>query len=182
MENNVCPNILSKEEIGKIQSILRFEAQGSHLEAQTNIKKLHLRVAAFVESETEDLDKNVVYYDLCNPKWEVVKITRHGWTIESHTSPIFKRYTINNPQVYPSTAYPPDIMDKFIQLTNVKNDHDNTLLAIVYIVSLYLLEDLPKPLLTPNGVKGSAKSTLQEFIKLIVDPSASINDRIPKKY
>ena len=71
-------------------------------------------------------------------------------------------------------------MDKFIQLTSVKNDHDNTLLAIVYIVSLFLMENLPKPLLAPNGVKGSAKSTLQEFIKLIVDPSASINDHIPK--
>ena len=180
MEDNVCPNILSKEEISKIQSILRFEAQGSRLEAQTNIKKLHLRVAAFVDGETEALDKNVVYYDLCNPKWEVVKITRHGWTIDSHKSPIFKRYTINNPQVYPSKAYPADIMDKFIQLTNVKNDQDNTLLAIVYIVSLFLLENLPKPLLAPNGVKGSAKSTLQEFIKLIVDPSAALTTVFPK--
>lgn len=62
-----------------------------------------------------------------------------------------------------------------IQLTNVKNDPDNKLLAIVYIVSIFLLENLPKPLLTPYGVKGSAKSTFQEFIKLIVDPSALAN-------
>lgn len=126
------------------------------------------------------MGNNVIYYDLCNPKWEVIKITHAGWTIEPHASPIFKRYAINNPQVYPSRSYPPDILHKFIQLTNVKNDPDNTLLAIVYIVSIFLLENLPKPLLTPYGVKGSGKSMFQELIKLIVDPSAALTTVFPK--
>lgn len=73
--------ILSKEEISKIQSILRYEAatsisgrNGSSTQHQ-NIRTLYVRVAAFIDTETKNLDDNVVFYDLCNSDWEVIKIT-----------------------------------------------------------------------------------------------------------
>ena len=73
-----------------------------------------------------------------------------------------------NAQVYPKRGYPADIFDQFMKLTNVYNDEDNKLLASVYLISLFLLESLPKPMMLPHGTHGSAKSTFQEFIKLIV--------------
>ena len=50
----------------------------------------------------------------------------------------------NDAQVYPRKVYPEDIMDQFIKLTNVYDDEDNKLLAEVYLVSLFLLANLPQ--------------------------------------
>lgn len=172
---DTAPSILSKEEISKIESILRYEAASS-------VRTLYLRIAAFVDSESTNLDENVIYYDLCNSKWEIVVITRHGWSIikqdEDHI--LFKRFSIMNPQIYPRRDYAQDILQQFIMLLNVNDeDEDNKLLAIVYIVALFLLADLPKPMLNPNGPHGSGKSTYQEDVKLIVDPAAALTTAFP---
>lgn len=99
--------MLSKEGIGRIQSVLSFAANNN------DMKTLNVRVAAF-DTETKDLDQNTVFYDLCNKNWEIVKITRHGWSIEqNYNQVLFKRFPIMNPQVHPKRDYPPDIMDIF---------------------------------------------------------------------
>jgi hypothetical protein len=166
--------ILSKEGIGRVQSVLSFEANNN------DMKTLHVRIAAFVDTHSKNLDGNTVVYDLCNKNWEVVKITRHGRTIEqNYDQVLFKRFAIMNPQVYPLKDYPPDITDQFIKLTNVYDDEDNRLLAEVYLVSLFLLANLPKPMMIPHGIHGSGKSTFQEFIKLVVDPSAALTTAFP---
>ena len=126
-------------------------------------------------------DSNIIYYDLCNSRWEIVKITREGWSIETNCKEIlFKRFPIANAQVYPLTDYPTDILEQFMKLTNVNNDEDNKLLAKVYMISLFVLGNLPKPMLIPHGIHGSGKSTFQEFIKLIVDPAAALTTAFPK--
>ena len=84
-----------------------------------------------------------------------------------------------NPQIYPMKDYPPDIMNQFIRLTNVYDDEDTKLLAEVYLVSLFLLANLPKPMIIPHGIHGSGKSTFQEFCKLVVDPSAALTTAFP---
>jgi energy-coupling factor transporter ATP-binding protein EcfA2 len=65
--------------------------------------------------------------------------------------------------------YPPDIFDEFINLLNIKDD-DNKLLLKCYIMAL-LIPEIPKPILMLHGEQGSAKSTLLELIKMLVDPS-----------
>jgi hypothetical protein len=84
-----------------------------------------------------------------------------------------------NEQVYPKRDYAKDIMDQFMKLTNVHDDESSKLIAEVYIVSLFLLANLPKPLMIPHGIHGSGKSTLQEFIKLVVDPAAALTTAFP---
>jgi hypothetical protein len=69
--------VLSKETIGRIQSILSFEAR------ENDMRTLHVRVAAILDTETM-CDENVVFYDLCNKNWEVVRITRNGWNVEPY--------------------------------------------------------------------------------------------------
>ena len=61
------------------------------------------------------------------------------------------------------------ILDKFIGLLNVKDD-DNKLLLKCYIISLFI-PSISKPILMLHGEQGSAKTTLQELIKMLVDPS-----------
>ena len=66
-----------------------------------------------------------------------------------------------------------------MKLTNVYDDYDNKLIAQVYLVTLFLLADLPKPVMMPHGTHGSGKSTFQEFDKQVVDPSAAPTTAFP---
>jgi hypothetical protein len=169
-----APSILPKEEIDKIESILRYEASSS-------VRTLYLRIAAFVDTEAANLDENKICYDLCSPNWEIVEITRKGWSIikQDDEHIFFKRFTIMNSQVYPIRNYPSNILQQFMKLINIDDNEDNKLLAIVYVIALFLLADLPKPMLNPNGPHGSGKSTYQEYVKLIVDPAAALTTAFP---
>ena len=109
-----------------------------------------------------------IYYDLSNDKWQCIKIFQEGWEISNMPSPLFVRYN-QIPQVNPDRNYGGDIFDKFLHLTNLKEDQDMILLK-VYIVSLFI-PDIAHAMLVLHGEKGSAKSTLQTMIKLLVDPA-----------
>ena len=73
-----------------------------------------------------------------------------------------------NEQVKPKIGYPAYIFDKFIGLTNLHSNTDNMLLAKVYVVSLILLANLPKPILLPH-VKESIRDirNTANFIKIV---------------
>lgn len=168
--------ILADDEVSKVQKILSFEA-----EKAGKVETLYVRVASFVDTSKEaDLDSNYICYDLCNPKWEIVRISRHGWSIESKfPKSLFKRYPLMNEQVKPKTGYPSDIFDQFMKLTNLQSNDDNILLAKVCIISLILLANLPKPILLPHGPHGSAKSTFHELVKKVIDPAAALTSAFP---
>jgi hypothetical protein len=84
------------------------------------------------------------------------------------------------PQVYPckSKEYPSDIFDQFMNLINVKGE-DNKLLLKCYIISLFYPE-IPKPILMLHDEQGSAKPTLQELIRMLVDPSSILTLTFPR--
>src|SRR6188474_2283619 len=106
---------------------------------------------------------------MSNDKWQCLKISKQGWEVLSHTpSPLFVRFN-QTPQGEPDRSFDPNIFDKFLELTNLKQDQDRILLK-VYIVSLFI-PDIPHAMLILHGEKGSAKSTLLALIKLLVDPS-----------
>ena len=73
-------------------------------------------------------------------------------------NPLFTRYNQVS-QVAPDKSYQPDIFDRFLQLTNLKEEKDRILLK-VYIVSLFIPE-IPHVILVLHGRQGSAKSTLK---------------------
>jgi hypothetical protein len=107
------------------------------------------------------------YYDLTNKEWEFIKITPEGW-YKVKNAIIFHRYN-TTPQVDPFREYAPDIFDKFIDLFNIHGDK-NRLLLKCYIISLFI-PGIPKVILNLHGEEGAAKTTLQELIKMLVDPS-----------
>jgi hypothetical protein len=107
-----------------------------------------------------------------------VKITSDGWTIlDSQTDILFRRYDHQIPQTDPSTSTAivddlyeqDDILDQFVTLLNIKNYNDRLLLKS-YIVSLFIPE-IPHVVLILLGEQGGAKSTLQELVNMLVDPS-----------
>jgi hypothetical protein len=124
-------------------------------------KRLDLRIVG-------PSDCSEIYYDLTNEEWECVKVTREGWNIEP--APIvFNRYAGHKAQVQPAKKYPSVIFDKFVHLLNIE-DEDDELLLKCYIIAAFV-PDIPKPILIIQGEQGSAKSTLQELVKMVIDPS-----------
>jgi hypothetical protein len=113
---------------------------------------------------------------LTNKEWEAIKITSEGWTIEKEPG-IFRRHNAQ-PQAYPAIDYQPDIFDRFIKLLNVK-DEKTKLLVKCYIVSLFIPE-IDKPILMLHGDPGGAKSTLEELVRTLVDPSSVLTLALPK--
>jgi hypothetical protein len=150
-----------------------------------------------VELKTQSL--SVLYYALYDIQNRIVEITKAGWTIKSTSENLI--FEINKkqqstessshtllplfikdseiPQTEPSRAYPNDIFDKFMQLTNIKNEEDQ-LLVKVYIISLFIPE-IPRYMLIPYGTYGAAKSFLFKLIKLVVDPDRPLLLTLPKE-
>ena len=152
--------MLNNENVTNVLNILKARA-----EFEGSTKNLHLRVASVVADEPD-----TIYYDLTNKPWESVQITaEHGWDIV-YSPTIFRRYSGQCRQVYASKEYPQDVFDRFMDLVNV-TDYDNKTLLKCYIISLFI-PDIPKPVLMLHGEQGSAKSTLQELIRMLVDPSS----------
>ena len=110
-----------------------------------------------------------IYYDMTDDKWQCVRISKNGWELLDKTPiPMFTRYK-QTPQAEPDRNYQEDILDRFLQLTNLKEEDDKILLS-VYIITLFI-PDIPHTISQIHGEKGSAKSTLQTFIKILVDPA-----------
>jgi hypothetical protein len=140
-------------------------------------KKLYLRVASHIDSEAEDMDTdNWVAYDLGDNTWTYILITRKGGvqlvrSTDNTPSP-FKRYSVTSPQRYPVWPYPKNILEQFMRNTNVYKNKENRMLTEVLIISLFMLSEAPKPILCGSGSQGTGKSTLQEMLKLLVDPGS----------
>jgi hypothetical protein len=151
--------ILSGEILTNILNILKARADFDGVR-----KNLDLRVANNPD------EPHTIYYDLANKECYAVKVTAdNGWIIEQAPI-IFRRYpTTEHPQVYPSREYSNDIFDRFIELINVK-DEDNKLLLKCYVVSLFY-PGISKPVWMLHGEPKAAKTTAQELIRSLVDPS-----------
>jgi hypothetical protein len=160
--------VLNGEIITSILNILKARADFEGVR-----KDLDLRVA----SNTEE--PHTIYYDLANKYCQAVKINADSsWSIEQAPI-IFRRYpTTEYPQIYPERGYPEDIFDRFIELINVK-DKDDKLLLKCYIVSLFY-PAISKPVLMLHGEPKAAKTTAQELIRELVDPSPAKTFSLPK--
>lgn len=140
---------------------------------------LHLRVAWSNPDNTDS-----IYYDLSDSKNRCVKITPDIWTIlENQTDVLFRRYNHQLPQIEPTSVdnlddQDDDIFDQFMNLLNIIN-HNDRLLLKCYIISLFIPE-IAHVILILLGEQGGAKSTLQELIKMLVDPSIIKTVTFPK--
>ncbi len=181
---------------GKIANTEAVNSAISQLESKAFYEgrtiPLHLRVA-WANPDTTD----TIYYDLSDEKNRCIKITKDGWEIvENQTDVLFRRYDNLIPQVEPirspTTTTSIDSMygidskmfDEFISLFNIKPNKENTaedikLLLKCYIISLPIPE-IPKPIKLLHGEQGGAKSTFQELIKMLIDPSVTQTLTFPR--
>ena len=175
---------------GKVANSEAINSTISQLEAKAFYEgrtiPLHLRVAWDNPDTTQ-----TIYYDLSSDeKNRCIKITKDRWEIvENQPVVLFRRYDHLEPQVEPIKTNFDGIgnkmLDEFLSLFNLKkndseeNIEDIKLLLKSYFISLFI-PDIPKPILLLHGEQGGAKSTFQELVKMLVDPSITKTLTFPK--
>ena len=113
-------------------------------------------------------EREEIYYDMTDPQWRRIIITKQGWRISNDINPIlFIRFNQSS-QIEPDRNYPPNIFDQFLDLMHIEGVN-NRLLAKAWIVSLFI-PDIPHVINLVFGTQGGAKSTFYRYIKRLVDP------------
>jgi hypothetical protein len=120
---------------------------------------LHNRVAAY---------DGAIYYDLADDQWQVVRVSREGWSVEPGTPvPLFRRYPHQRPQVAPVAGGDPFELTRFLNL----REEEARLLALIYAITCFI-PDIPHPIPVVHGPGGSTKTTFCRLLRALVDPSA----------
>ena len=118
----------------------------------------------------------VLYYDLCNHKWQAVGITKSGWEVVDDPPARFIRYDHMLPQALPLRGRP-GALDALVRLTNIGQDAQE-MLKVQLVVS-FVPGILQYGMLT-LGAPNSSKTTNQALFVLTIDPSTDIENGFPK--
>ena len=175
---NMVYHVSENDTIGSeiITTVINILTAKAEFDSSSEIVQLFVRVAIL------ENDPYTIYYDLTNKKWEIVKITHEGWSVvSSRDAPIlFTRFSNQKPQVYPaiSKSYTADIFDQFIELINLskgkttegKNAVEPTKLMLKCYIICILFPTIPKAISMTRGEQGTAKTTGQGLIKMLIDP------------
>lgn len=105
-----------------------------------------------------------IWYDLSNEKWQAIRITADGWSIENNPPILFERFNHQKGQVLPKEN---GDINKIFDYINLKEDH---ILFLCWMVSCFVPE-IPHAISIIYGEKGAAKSTACEILKMLIDPS-----------
>jgi hypothetical protein len=81
--------VLANDEIKKVQKVFKFEANNA-----AKVETLHVRVAALINTADNLDENNAIYYDLCNPDWDIIRITRNGWSVEKTIQSFYSKDTL----------------------------------------------------------------------------------------
>ena len=115
------------------------------------------------------------WLDLCNDKWEAILINESGWQVLSGEDiPLFFRS--NSMQTIPTPVQGGSIKGLW-SLVNIPDDY--RLMIVAWLLEC-LREDTPHVVLELVGEQGSAKSTTQKLLKMLIDPNAANLRSAPK--
>jgi hypothetical protein len=146
---------LSKKDFAEVRAVLVGEARYIGPEIC-----VHVRLAE---------DNGVIYLDLANEHWEVVKITSEGWQIVSLPPVMFRRVRGMKSLPRPTRGGSITALRPFV---NVGTDEDAWKLVVSWLVAA-LRPTGPYPILPLQGIQGSAKSTLAEVLRRLIDPNTA---------
>lgn len=141
-----------------------LEAAVEQLDAEVQfscetVHPVELRIAYF---------QGQIYYDLCNDEWEIIEITRSGWKVVTNAPVRFRRTSTSRPQVTPVRGGKLDDLRSFFNLRD-----NNSWVLLVSAMLKYFYEPGGHPIIELCGEHGTAKTTTERIISLLVDPSAA---------
>ena len=113
--------------------------------------------------------EGVVYIDIGDDNWNILKITKEKIEIIQEQEIKFKRFRHMHPIIFDLDANIKDIdlIFKHIPIT----EESDKLLFKVYLPTLFI-EGIPTAILNVYGPQGSGKSICQKFTRSLVDPSS----------
>ncbi len=114
-----------------------------------------------------------LYYDLTDPNWQGVKITKDGWSITA-LPPVFRRYKHQVAQVTPAAAGDPR---NFLRFCNIGKEDQCLFMCSV---AAFFIPNFPHAMPYLGGTQGTAKTSTGASVKRLVDPSAVKYMSIPK--
>ena len=120
-------------------------------------KKVHVRVAG---------NSDAIYLDLGNSSWEVIKITRDGWELASHSPIMFFRVPGMLSLPCPMRGGKIDDLRRFLNC----DDEEQWKLAVSWLVAAFRPTG-PYVVLILEGNHGCAKSTSARVLRALVDPN-----------
>ena len=120
--------------------------------------------------------KEGYWLDLCNDAWEAVLITKAGWKVLSGSSiPLFSR---SNSMLAIPTPIAGGSLDPLWDLVNIPPE--DRLIVVAWLLEC-LRADTPHVVMEFVGEQGSAKSTTQKLLKMLIDPNVANLRAAPKK-
>jgi hypothetical protein len=116
------------------------------------------------------------WLDLCNDQWQAVRVDASGWQVVSGPlTPLFRRSS--SMQAIPTPSTGGSLNDLWPLINIPKEDH--------WLIVTWLLECLrpetPHVVLELVGEQGSAKSSTQRILKMLIDPNVANLRAAPKK-
>jgi hypothetical protein len=109
------------------------------------------------------------YVDLADPLWRAVHIGKGGWEVISDPPVRFVRHKGMTALPVPTSGGDPAKMRELLNLTGEDGDR-NWRLILAWLVQAFKPSG-PYPVLVLLGPQGSAKSTAQRLLRMLVDPS-----------
>lgn len=115
-----------------------------------------------------------IYLDLGDDDWSCIHVTAEGWQVEKH--PLDGPYMYRPPRMaaLPMPKRGGDLSELW-QFLNIAGEDEQTLLVAGMVQMLWPRG--PYPVLVVYGEQGSAKTTIQEMVKSLTDPSRPSPDK-----
>lgn len=129
-------------------------------------QKVFLRVAKL---------NDAIYIDLVNKSWEVLEVTASGWRILQDAPVKFRRTDNMMPLPSPNAGGDINALWRFLNVSEQAR-----LLILSFILESFRA-DTPFAILVLHGLQGSAKSSTQKIIRMLIDPAISNLRCAPKK-
>ena len=113
----------------------------------------------------------VIYLDLANDRWEVVKLSGDGWAVvDADAVPV--RFRRPRGMLPLPTPKPGGSLLTLADLLNVKPDSRDLKLIVAWLLQ-GLRGTGPYPVLVLTGGQGSGKSTAAKMLRALLDPNVS---------
>lgn len=109
--------------------------------------------------------EDVYFIDLCNEKWQAIRVDHQGWTIVERPPIYFVRTNSMRPLVTPGENRDLDLLWNHINIPETRR------LPLLAWLLDSLRPETPFPILELHGEQGSAKSSTQRHLRDLIDPN-----------
>ena len=141
------------------EQAINYVKANKRLYQDTAKKQVHIRCA---------FENDTIWYDLCNQKREIVKITKDEIAIVPYdkTCPLFFRTPFMSEQVRPNFEFKGNPISEYFKLIRKPND----IVMHANVIALFL-ETVDIPMLVFGGSTDASKTVTSTLVKMLVDPS-----------